>query len=366
MRRINKLEADLVQLAETAIVAAQGPRQERAGVRRHRRLHERRQVDTAQPAHRFGRARRESPVRHARSDHAAPRPPRRRARAAVRHGRVHQPAPARAWSRASRARSKSRRTPTTSSMSSTPVRPTRWRRSTRFARCSTRSTRPGCPSCSCSTRPTWLQASPRNSSRTTPARWRSAPSTGEGVDEFLRTLGDRLRLLSTVHELSIPYDRGDVLAAVHREGEVVSIGEGHDVVDRPCPLVRRIRRTPRVVPGGGTPGGRRRDHRRPRRLRAAALSVRPARRARADRRSARRWHWSTSRSARRATRLRRRSSPRWRASDSERGYPPSIGRSPCARPPGAGCGGDSTSTSRRPTSGRRSAPRSSSSRCPSG
>jgi len=53
--------------------------------------------------------------------------------------------------------------------------------------------------------------------------------TGEGVDEFLRTLGDRLRLLSTVHELSIPYDRGDVLAAVHREGEVVSIGEGDDV-----------------------------------------------------------------------------------------------------------------------------------------
>ena len=53
--------------------------------------------------------------------------------------------------------------------------------------------------------------------------------TGEGVEEFLRTLGDRLRLLSTVHELLIPYDRGDVLAAVHREGEVVSIGEGPDV-----------------------------------------------------------------------------------------------------------------------------------------
>jgi GTP-binding protein HflX len=54
-------------------------------------------------------------------------------------------------------------------------------------------------------------------------------ATGEGVEEFLRTLGDRLRLLSTVHELSIPYDRGDVLAAVHREGEVVSVGEGNDV-----------------------------------------------------------------------------------------------------------------------------------------
>ena len=54
-------------------------------------------------------------------------------------------------------------------------------------------------------------------------------ATGEGVDDFLRTLGDRLRLLSTVHELTIPYNRGDVLAAVHREGEVVSIGEGDDV-----------------------------------------------------------------------------------------------------------------------------------------
>jgi GTPase len=51
--------------------------------------------------------------------------------------------------------------------------------------------------------------------------------TGEGIDGFLRTLSDRLRLLSVVHELVIPYERGDVLAAVHREGEVVSISE-HD------------------------------------------------------------------------------------------------------------------------------------------
>ncbi len=51
--------------------------------------------------------------------------------------------------------------------------------------------------------------------------------TGEGIDAFLRVLGDRLRLLSVVHEFVIPYERGDVLAAVHREGEVVSISE-HD------------------------------------------------------------------------------------------------------------------------------------------
>ncbi len=45
--------------------------------------------------------------------------------------------------------------------------------------------------------------------------------TGEGVEDLLRTLGDRLRALTTVVELSIPYERGDVLAAVHREGEVL-------------------------------------------------------------------------------------------------------------------------------------------------
>ena len=54
------------------------------------------------------------------------------------------------------------------------------------------------------------QGRPRSGSRQgtrrtiTPARCRSAPSTGEGVDEFLRTLGDRLRLLSTVHEFVDP------------------------------------------------------------------------------------------------------------------------------------------------------------------
>jgi GTP-binding protein HflX len=45
--------------------------------------------------------------------------------------------------------------------------------------------------------------------------------TGEGVEDLLRTVADRLRALTTVVELSIPYDRGDVLAAVHREGEVL-------------------------------------------------------------------------------------------------------------------------------------------------
>jgi GTP-binding protein HflX len=44
---------------------------------------------------------------------------------------------------------------------------------------------------------------------------------GEGVEHLLRTVGDRLRSLTDVVELVIPYERGDLLAAVHREGEVL-------------------------------------------------------------------------------------------------------------------------------------------------
>jgi GTP-binding protein HflX len=51
--------------------------------------------------------------------------------------------------------------------------------------------------------------------------------TAEGVDDLLRTIGSRLRALMTVVEMVIPFDRGDVLAAAHRAGEVLleSAGE---------------------------------------------------------------------------------------------------------------------------------------------
>ncbi len=49
--------------------------------------------------------------------------------------------------------------------------------------------------------------------------------TGDGIEIFLRTLADRLRVITKVVELEIPYDRGDVIASVHREGEVVSTTE---------------------------------------------------------------------------------------------------------------------------------------------
>jgi GTP-binding protein HflX len=50
--------------------------------------------------------------------------------------------------------------------------------------------------------------------------------TGEGIDHMLVTLGDRLRSLDTVVELLVPWDRGDVIASIHREGQVVSTVEG--------------------------------------------------------------------------------------------------------------------------------------------
>jgi GTPase len=50
--------------------------------------------------------------------------------------------------------------------------------------------------------------------------------SGEGIDPLLGTVADRLRALEVVVELVVPYDRGDVVAALHRDGEVLS--ESHD------------------------------------------------------------------------------------------------------------------------------------------
>jgi GTP-binding protein HflX len=50
--------------------------------------------------------------------------------------------------------------------------------------------------------------------------------TGEGIDEFLRVVADRLRGTDHVVELVVPWERGDILAAIHREGEVVGQTDG--------------------------------------------------------------------------------------------------------------------------------------------
>jgi GTP-binding protein HflX len=52
--------------------------------------------------------------------------------------------------------------------------------------------------------------------------------TGQGIDVLLRTVADRLRVADRVVELVIPWARGDVLAAVHREGEVVGQRDGDE------------------------------------------------------------------------------------------------------------------------------------------
>jgi GTP-binding protein HflX len=43
----------------------------------------------------------------------------------------------------------------------------------------------------------------------------------QGIDELLRAIADRLRAMTTVHELFVPFERGDILASLHRDGEVL-------------------------------------------------------------------------------------------------------------------------------------------------
>ena len=49
---------------------------------------------------------------------------------------------------------------------------------------------------------------------------------GDGMDRLLTTLSDRLRALNRIVELRVPFSRGDVLAALHRSGEVLM--EAHE------------------------------------------------------------------------------------------------------------------------------------------
>jgi len=46
--------------------------------------------------------------------------------------------------------------------------------------------------------------------------------SGENLDLLRQLIGERLRSLSSVFELKVPWQRGDVLASLHREGQVLS------------------------------------------------------------------------------------------------------------------------------------------------
>ena len=174
-RRISKLVDELERALShpPAATPAAGPQRARRGD--DRRLHQRRQVDVAQHAHRRRRAVRGPPVRHARPDDPAPVAPRRRAGAGHRHRRLRAPSAARAG-RVVQEHAGGRqpgRLPGPRRRRRAP--PTPRGRSTPCARCSPRSAPPPCPSCSCSTRPTWRPSRPSDSSATTPGRWPSAP-----------------------------------------------------------------------------------------------------------------------------------------------------------------------------------------------
>ncbi len=67
--------------------------------------------------------------------------------------------------------------------------------------------------------------------------------TGEGVEDLLAFLGDRLHAETVLLRLSIPYERGDVLAAAHRLGDVLV--EKHEdtstVIEARIPVIDQSR-----------------------------------------------------------------------------------------------------------------------------
>jgi GTP-binding protein HflX len=69
--------------------------------------------------------------------------------------------------------------------------------------------------------------------------------TGEGVDALLTFLGERLHAETVLLRLTIPYERGDVLAAAHRLGEVLV--EKHEdtatVIEARIPVIDQSRFT---------------------------------------------------------------------------------------------------------------------------
>jgi GTP-binding protein HflX len=59
--------------------------------------------------------------------------------------------------------------------------------------------------------------------------WVSA-ATGENLDVVINAMGERLRSHDRVLTLQLPLDRGDLLAAAHREGDVLDTSISDDGV----------------------------------------------------------------------------------------------------------------------------------------
>jgi len=60
-------------------------------------------------------------------------------------------------------------------------------------------------------------------------------ATGAGMGEMLAAMAERLRLWSRTVELLVPYSRGDIMAALHREGEILATAEQHASSDEQGP-----------------------------------------------------------------------------------------------------------------------------------
>ena len=87
--------------------------------------------------------------------------------------------------------------------------------------------------------------------------------TGQGTADLLSLLAERLREHDTTVELAVPYDRGDVLAALHRAGEVIEQRDAGEVIEVRARLddAGRRRFAPFARPAAGqglTPGTERR------------------------------------------------------------------------------------------------------------
>jgi GTP-binding protein HflX len=83
-------------------------------------------------------------------------------------------------------------------------------------------------------------------------------TTGRGTGDLLEAMASHLRRASQVVELSVPYRRGDILAALHREGEVLAMTEGEDsmTVQARLPNAALVRFVPFMTAGTGPgPGG---------------------------------------------------------------------------------------------------------------
>jgi GTP-binding protein HflX len=78
-------------------------------------------------------------------------------------------------------------------------------------------------------------------------------ATGDGVEPLLDTIAARLRSMKPIVELEVPYGRGDVVAALHRDGEVlVEVhGDGGTRVRARIPQLDVARFQEFVVKNGG-------------------------------------------------------------------------------------------------------------------